>query len=188
MRCRTIFLLIMLCTFSPLHYRRENVFFPWIHQQGVNIRVYRFPLPAGCEREGVYFHKSTVCTLGCIVSVDVPGVFLSSTSRVWTCGCIPFHHQQCGRNVVSISTVNVCVDVRVYLFSPPAGSKHEGVSFHNQQCEQEGVALFAANIVGLRVYSCLQSTVWAWGCFPFLHQQCGREVVSLSTVNSVDVR
>jgi hypothetical protein len=63
----------------------------------------------------------------------------------------------------------------VYLFSPPAGSKHEGVSFHNQQCEQEGVSLFTANIVGLRVYSCLQSTVWTWGVF-------------LSTTSSVDVK
>ncbi len=53
--------------------------------------------PAGCECEGVYFHKSTVCTWVCIVSVVARVVSLSTNSRVWAWGCIPFHNQQCRR-------------------------------------------------------------------------------------------
>jgi hypothetical protein len=66
------------------------------------------------------------------------------------------------------------VDDRVYLFSPPN--------------DVEGVSLSTINSVDMRVYSCLQSTVWTWGCFPFHYQECGCKGVSLYTTHSVDVQ
>ncbi len=61
--------------------------------------------------------------------------------------------------------------------------KNEGVSLSttnsvdSQQDGHEDVALFTANSVDVRVYPCLQSTVWrlwTWGCFRFHLQHCGR--------------
>jgi hypothetical protein len=113
------------------------------------MRVYPFPPPALWTRGCIPFYSQCVC--------GRKSVSFSTTSRVWTWGCIPFHRQQCGQEVVSLSTVNVCVDVRVYPYPPRAG------------CEQEGVFLST-------------KAVWTRSCIPFHSQQCGREGVFLSTV------
>jgi hypothetical protein len=117
-----------------------------MHQQVVNVRVYPFPPPAGCEREGVSLPPTAGCerggvslsinswvwTWGCIPSTTSRlwtwGCIPSTISRVWAWWCIPFHHQQ-GVNVrvclFPLSTVLtrgciISVDVRVYPFPPPA--------------------------------------------------------------------
>jgi len=103
------------------------------------------------------------------------GLYVSTTSsvevrmhsfpqtKVWTWGCVPFHHQQ-GVDVgnVSLSTVNN-VSVRLLFLS-------------------------ITSSVDLRMYPFPQPTVWTWRCIPIYSQQHGCEGVSLSTVNCMDVR
>jgi hypothetical protein len=43
------------------------------------------------------------------------------------------------------------------------------------------LSLSTVKSVDVRVYPCLQSTVWMWGCFPFHQQQSENEGVSVST-------
>jgi hypothetical protein len=86
----------------------------------VDLRV-DFPPPAGCWHE-------------CVSP--------STTSRVLTWGCIPFHHQQ-------------GVDMRVYPFPPPAGCWHEVVSLstNSRVWMYRGVSLFTFNkVLNVRVY------------------------------------
>jgi hypothetical protein len=121
-------------------------------------------------------------------------VSLSTTSRVWMWGCIPFHHKQ-------------GVDVRLYsfppqagcgcevvFFPPPAGYGREVVQYsfplpagYGREVEQYSfplpagygrgdVSVSSVSIVDVRVYPFLPPTVWTWRCFPFHHQQWWKEV------------
>ncbi len=131
-----------------------------------------------------------------------------NTNRLWTWECIHFHHQQCGREIVSLSTGNVCVDIRVYPFPPPAGCEHKSVSFSTTSSMDERLFPFPRSMcVDVRGYpfspqaGCEQegvllstTAVWTRSCIPFHSQQCGRVGVFLSTltlqsnlVNSVEI-
>ncbi len=108
----------------------------------------------------------------------------------------------CRHRAVSLSMVNT-VNVRMYPFPPPA-FVDMCISFHSQQCGLRvysrpqpaaltlstfnSVSLYRVNSVDVRVYPCLQSILWSWECFPFHHQQRGREGGSFSTKCSVDVQ
>ncbi len=121
------------------------------------MRMYPFPPPAGCEHEGISF---------------------STTSRVWTWGCIPFHHQQ-------------GVNMRVYPFPPPAGCEHEGISLSTtSRVWTWGYILFHHQQgVNMRVYSFPPTAGCEHeGVFLSTTSRDGRESVSLSTVNNANGR
>jgi hypothetical protein len=131
-----------------------------------------------------------------LTALTFKGIYVSTTSsvevrmhsflqtKVWTWGCVPFHHQQ-GVDVgnVSLSTVNnvsvrllflsitSSVDLRMYPFPQPTVWTWRCIPIYSQQHGCEGVSLSTVNCMDVRVNSCLQSTVWTKGCIPVWSQQ-----------------
>jgi hypothetical protein len=76
----------------------------FFRHSGICLQCYIFFLSTTSSMDVKMFSfpksTATVCldAWWCTVSLYI-------TSSVWTWGCIPFHHQQCGRDVVSLSTV-----------------------------------------------------------------------------------
>jgi hypothetical protein len=50
------------------------------------------------------------------------------------------------------------------------------------------LSLSITSSVEVRMYPFPQPTLWTWDCIPVYSKQCGRESVSFSTVNSMDIR
>ncbi len=108
--------------------------FPESTVNSVVARVYPFPPPARCEREGVFISTFNNVNVRVYRQCEHGGVLLSSTIRG-------------GRKSVYLSTVNnvnvrvyrQCEHMRVYPFSPLAGMDARVYIFPHQQCKREAV-------------------------------------------------